>query len=159
MRRHVIGFLAGMGVTLGTAAAAEAQGIKITGTEPTQVYHNQSQSTYSATLQWTGPLTFKLWVYYDSVLKYQSQPCQYSVPGTLQISHPVTGMSSWGMQAGHPLKYRGKVWYGLTQNTHDLFVTVSQGTSKLIPRKETPAAPYREELLAEAPRREEREWA
>lgn len=158
MRRYAIGIMAGMGVFLGAAVAAEAQ-ITITGTGPLAVYHTDSQSTYTATVTWTGSFYFKLWVYRNGVQKYVSSQYQYSSPGVYNLSQLVSGMNTWGMVAGDTLKYRGKAWWGTSTDLDDWFVTVSQGTSKLMPGKDGPILPYREELLAEITRREEREWA
>ena len=159
MRRYTIGILAGMGVFLGAALAVEAQGITITGTGPLAVYHTDSQSTYTATVTYTGNFNFKLWVFRNGVQKYVSLQYMYSSPGVFNLSQLVTGMNTWGMVAGDTLKYRGKAWVSGSSDIDDWFVTVSQGTSKLIPDKDRPLLPYREELLAEVVRREEREWA
>ena len=163
MRRYSTGILAALGALLGSALAAEAQNITITGTHPLAVYHTDSQSTYEATVTWTGAYKFQLKVYLNGVQKYQSTIYNYSSPGPTQnISHLVTGMNTWGMQAGNELKYRGKAWTSSTnQSTHDWIITVQQGTSKLMPdRKKAPLGePDREVLLADVARREEREWA
>jgi hypothetical protein len=162
MRRIALGIGVGVGAFLGASLAAEAQ-ITITGDKPAHVYHSDSQSTYEATVTWTGSYKFQLKVFLNGVQKYQSSVYNYSSPGpTQRISHTVTGMNTWGMQAGQQLDYRGKVWTSPSnQNTHDWYVTVEQGTSKLLPdRKKLPFGdPNREELLAEVVRREERDWA
>jgi hypothetical protein len=162
MRRQVFTVLFGTAVLLFSAVAAEAQ-IKITGSEPAQVYHNQSQSTYGATVQWTGTFKWRLKVYYLTVEKWSGATYTVSSPGpSVNVSETVTGMNTWGMIPGFQLDYRGKAWVTTTNtSTHDLWVPIEQGTSKLIPdRKKLPLGdPDREVQLADVVRREEREWA
>lgn len=161
MRHRGIGIAAGLASFLGSALAAHAQ-IKIEGTKPTAVYHTQSQSTYEATVTWTGSFNWRLRVYLGTVEKWPGVNRMGSSPGpSVQVTETVTGMDTWGMQPGNTLKYRGKAWTNLTnQNTHDLILTVQEGTTHLIPQQKLPPGRgEREELYAVLVRREEREWA
>lgn len=162
MRRYAIGIMAGIGALLGGALAAEAQGINITGTGPTAVYHTDSQSTYTATVVQTGTFKFQLKIFLAGTQKYGGMVRTFSSPGTLNISELVTGMNNWGMQVGQVLDYRGKAWVTTSnQDTDDWYVTILQGTSKLVPPKDRGPLPdpNREELYAIVERREERESA
>jgi len=161
VRRYGLGGIASLAAVLGGALAAEAQGIDIKGTGPLAVYHTDSQSTYTCTVTFTGSHYFKLWVYRNGIQKYMSSTLMYSNPGTLDISHNVGNMNTWGMVPGDQLKYRGRVWTGLLVDIDEWFVTVQEGITRLERRKDPfPAqAPDREPLLATVVRREEKDWA
>jgi hypothetical protein len=150
MKSKALGGISGFLLVLAAAATAEAQTITITGEAPGCVTTSDSQATYQATISNVSGCNFRLWVFKNGVQKYASPQTWVSGTSPFTVSHLVTGLSGWGLQAGQELKFRGRAWIASGASMHDLIRYVEQGGSTYLPsddRRPTPAG-VRGELYA-----------
>ena len=121
-----------LGLAVG-AVGVQAQ-VGIVGDNPTAVTNNDTQSTYRATVTTNGWVWVNLKVFLEGTQKYESTTFVSTSGPTYDFSKLVTGMGSWGMDAGEELDYRGKaslVYQPWISNTHDLDVTIDECQSNL----------------------------
>jgi hypothetical protein len=120
MRRIAIGAVAGLAVWIGSALAAEAQGITPTG--PTCVLPGATSSTYTANVYLPTPCAYRLrmWVFTGPTLTNMTQ-IHYSEsvipnPGTQNSGLTKVLQLGQGPVAGDQVKYTaqikvGTIWY------------------------------------------------
>lgn len=120
MRCKSTGVAAGVLAFLAVAVAAEAQGNPTnTPTGPLKVYTTDSSSTYTSVINSTGPTYVRLRVFYLGVIKHNTTTFVSSY-GVVNFSKLVTGMNTWGMQAGQQLNYNTRVWLASNPAFYDL---------------------------------------
>jgi hypothetical protein len=118
-----MGVVAGLLAFAAAAATAEAQ-INITGTDPGCVKSTDMIMTYTGTISNATSCNFKLWVYQDGVLKYQSTQSWVNGNAPFQVSQLMLAVG-WNLQVGATVTFRAKAWTSPEDcSVHDLNCTV-----------------------------------
>jgi hypothetical protein len=128
MRRTLIGATTGLAIWLGSALAAEAQGISPTG--PTSYTAGSTQSFYTANIYLPTPMNFKVntQIYKNDV--YQTCFSQtIPNPGTNNYSFSQQCDVTFSVVAGDVVRYEAQLlWNRTTTNAASWSVTVTGGT-------------------------------
>ncbi len=143
----ITGGLAAVAIWFGAVSAAEAQGIEVNGTGPTSVLNSDTQCTVTATVTGISSYMYNVSIKVNSVTRHNKN---YFGSGS-SISRLVTGMGTWGMQAGQSFETKVTI-SGVSDS---LTITIGQGGTYLLPENVRPsllpAARKEEELcLVEA---------
>jgi len=112
MRRMAIGAVTGMAIWLGSALAAEAQGITPTG--PTRVISGSTSSTFLANVSLPTPAGYRvrLWIYNGSTEIHYSETI-FANPYITNPSISIVATHS-SVSTGNVLTYKSSLKYGAT---------------------------------------------
>ena len=129
MRSRSLGALAGVGLFLGAAVAAEAQ-ISVTPTGPTAMYSNDTSEDYTATVTTNYNFTFYLYVMdgttqvYGNVWHITNQGPSYDFDsGSISTS-------TWNLAPGENFTYEGRAMLNATRGAvSNLYLTVQNPIS------------------------------
>ena len=125
MRRMAIGTVAGVAIWIGSAVAAEAQGITPTG--PTKVLGGSTCSTFTAGINLPDPCAYvaRLWVYRAGIEIHYSQTLCAN-PGVVNSTFTKVAVFSTTVNSGDVLTYHAMIKVGSTWYTgQDWVVTVT----------------------------------
>lgn len=128
------------------AMAAQAQGHDVNVSNPSCVYHDQTQVTVTGTVTGLSSYLYNLTIKVNGATKHNKS---YFNSGSA-ITKLVTGLSTWGLQAGQT--FETKITVSGVSDT--LAITVTQGGGTYLPARLLPTslpAALKEEELAWEP--------
>lgn len=135
MGKWYTGGAAALAIWIGSAMAAEAQGINVTTTGPSLVYHTDTQCTVTGVVTGVSAYYYNVTIKVDGVIKHNFN---YMGSGT-NLSRTVTGMGTWAMQPGQA--FDTKLTLNSYGKTHTLSITVSEGLQTRLQPADRKAAP------------------